>query len=163
MLALSLCESHLILPLGVLLSVAAVVIILSRNKDDYSFSDKMGSKVKGCGPSTEKFAIPNSSHHFVPTHPRHPWLLSGSNWIDVLQICCLKLCLDFLWRLLNFIQIDCSPSCIFHTIVPHEIKNNLLEYVGVQILDSLSARMRQQPNGVDHLHCGTKTLHWVAI
>ena len=156
MLSLSWCESHLILPLGILLSVGAVAIILFKNKEDFSFIHKMGSKVKGCVPSTEgqwKFVIPYSSHHFVPTHPSLPWLGSGSNWIDVKsalrQICCLKHCLDFLWRLTNFIQVVGSPSCIFHAIVPDEIKNNPLEYMEVQI-----------PKGVDHLRGSpTKTLH----
>ena len=33
------------------------------------------------------------------------------------------------------------------------------EYMQMQILDSLSARMRQQPEDVDHLRCSpTKTL-----
>ena len=168
MLSLSWCESHLILPSGVLLSMGAVVIILSKNKDDYSFIDKMGSIVKGWSPSTalkanEKFVISNSSHHFVPTHSSHPSLWSWSNWIDaksaLWQICCLKLCLDFL-SLINFIQVVGSPSCIFHSIVPDEIKNNPLEYMEVRILDSLSARMRQQPKGVNHLHCSpTKFSH----
>ena len=60
---------------------------------------------------------------------------------------------------MNFIQVVGSPSCTFQAIVPDEIKNNTLEYMEVQILDSLSVRMRQQPKGVDHLRCSpTKTL-----
>ena len=78
----------------------------------------------------ENFLIPNSSLHFAPTHRSYPWLWSGSNWIGVKsalqQICCLKLCLDFLWRLMNFIQVVGSPSCLFHAIVPDEIKINPL-------------------------------------
>ena len=68
-----------------------------------------------------KFVIPNLSHHFVPTHPSCCW--SGSDWIAtksaLWQICCLKLCLEFLWRFLNFIQVVGSPSGIF--IVPDEV------------------------------------------
>ena len=61
---------------------------------------------------------------------------------------------------MNFIQVVGSLSCIFHAIVPDEIKSYPLEYMEVQILDSLSARMRQQLKGVDHLRCSpTKTLH----
>ena len=42
---------------------------------------------------------------------------------------------------------------------PNEIGKNPLEYLEVQILDSLSARKRQQPEDVDHLRCSpTKTL-----
>ena len=44
-----------------------------------------------------------------------------------------------------------SLSCIFHVIEPDEIGENPLEYLMVQILDSLSARMRQQPEDVDRL------------
>ena len=52
-----------------------------------------------------------------------------------------------------------SPLCIFHVIVPDEIGENPLEYLEVQILDSFPARMRQQPEDVDHLRCSpTKTL-----
>ena len=50
-------------------------------------------------------------------------------------------------------------SCIFHMIVPDEIGKNPLEYLEVQVLDSLSARMRHQPKDVDHMRCNsTKTL-----
>ena len=145
--------------------MGAVIIILSKNKDDYMFLDKMGSKSKDVAHplwANEKFVVPNSSHHFVPTHPSHPWLWSGPNWIHVKStlrhICCLKLCLDFLWRLMNFIQVVGSSSCIFHVTVPDEIKNNPLEYMKVQILESLSVRMRQQPKGVDHLRCSPSVL-----
>ena len=51
--SVSWCEPHLILPLCVLLSVGAVFITCSKTKDDYSFIRKMGSKVKGRGPSAE--------------------------------------------------------------------------------------------------------------
>ena len=65
---------------------------------------------------------------------------------------------------LNFIEVVGSPVCIFHVIVPDEIGNDRLEYMGVQILDSISARMRQQPEDVDHLHCShIKTSRQVAI
>ena len=59
----------------------------------------------------------------------------------------------FLVGVINFIQVVGSPSCIFHIVVPDEIGNNSLEYMGVQILDSLHATMRQQPENVDHLRC----------
>ena len=55
--------------------------------------------------------------------------------------------------LMNFILVIGSPLCIFNDIVPGEIRNNPLEYKGEQIPDSLSARMRQQPENVDHLRC----------
>ena len=63
-------------------------------------------------------------------HPSHSWFWSGSDRIDLKSalrhLCCLKFCLDFLWRLMNFIQIVRSPSCIFHVIVQDEIRKNLL-------------------------------------
>ena len=59
----------------------------------------------------------------------------------------------FLWRLINFIQAVGSPLSIFHFIVLDEIGKNPLEYMKVQILDSFSATMRQQPENVDHLRC----------
>ena len=79
--------------------------------------------------------------------------------------------IQLIWRALydkfaggGCIQVVGSPSCIFHVIVPDEIGNNPLEYKGVQILDSLSARMRQQPENVDHLRCSpAKTSRYVAI
>ena len=40
--------------------------------------------------------------------------LGLTDWIDVKsilqQICCPKLCLDFVWSLINFIQVDRFPS-----------------------------------------------------
>ena len=112
--------------------------------------------------ANKKFVIPNLSHHFVPMHPSHFWFWSGSDYIDMKsalrQICCPKLCLDFLWGLINFIHVVGSPSCISHVIVLDGTRNNPLEYMGVQILDSLSVRMRKQPENVDHLRCSpTKT------
>ena len=60
---------------------------------------------------------------------------------------------------MNFIQVVGSPSYIFHVIVPDEIGNNPLEYMEVQILDSLSVTITQPPEDVDHLRCSpTKTL-----
>ena len=58
-----------------------------------------------------------------------------------------------MWRLVNFIQAVGSPSGIFHVIVSDEISKNPVEYMEVQILESLSAKMRQQPENVDHLRC----------
>ena len=67
--------------------------------------------------------------------------------------------LDFLWWLINFTQAVGSPSSIFYIIMLDEIGKNPLEYMKVQILDSLSVRMRQQPENVDHLGCSPiKTL-----
>ena len=42
------------------------------------------------------------------------------------HICCLKFCLDFLWRLMNFIHLVGSPSCIFHVIAQDKITTNPL-------------------------------------
>ena len=114
--------------------------------------------------ANEKFVIPNLSHHFVPMNQSHTWFWYGSDLIGaksaLQQICCLYLCLNFLWWLVNFIQVVCSPSCIFRVFVLEEIgKKNLLEYMEEQILDPLSARMRQQPENVDHRRCSPiKTL-----
>ena len=54
---------------------------------------------------------------------------------------------------MNFVQAVTSPSGIFYVIVSDEIGKNPQEYMEVQMLDSLSARTRQQPENVDHLRC----------
>ena len=85
----------------------------------------------------QKFVIPNLSHHFVPMHPSHFWFWSGSDWIDeksaLRQICSLNLCLNFVWRLVNFIQAVGSPSGLFHIIVSYEIGKNPLVYMKAKI------------------------------
>ena len=132
-----------------LFSVGAVFITCFETKDDYSFIGKMGRKSKEMAhalKADEKFVIPNLSHHFIPTHPTHSWFWSGSDWIDaksaLQQICCINL--DFLWRVMNFIRAVASPSGIFLFMVSDAIGKKSLEYMDVQILDSFSARMRQQ-------------------
>ena len=66
--------------------------------------------------------------------------LGLADWIDVKstlrQICCPKLCLDFVWSLKNFIQVHRSPSQIVHIIVLDDIRQNLLEHMEVLIPDS---------------------------
>ena len=52
------------------------------------------------------------------------------------QMCCPKLCPGFLWSLINFIQVDGSPSYTSRTIVSDEIRQNPLEYMEVLIPDS---------------------------
>ena len=51
--------------------------------------------------------------------------LGLTDWIGaksaLWQICCFRLCLYFIWGLINFIQVDGSPLCIFHVIVSDEI------------------------------------------
>ena len=95
--------------------------------------DQMSKEIGDPLRADEKFMIQIFSlsyRHFVPTHPSHSWFWSGSHRIDaksaLRHICCLKFCLDFLWRLMDFIQVVGSPSCIFHVIVPDEIRKNLL-------------------------------------
>ena len=138
-------------PKDILLSAGAVFIISSKTKDEYGFIIKMVSKVKGCGPSTEdQWNVFDSKFmSSLCTNAPKPSLVLIWVWWNLPQIYCFKLCLDFLWRLMNLIQVVGSPSCIFHVIVPNEVGNNPLEYVEVQILDSLYARMRQQPEDVD--------------
>ena len=41
------------------------------------------------------------------------------------QMCCVKLCLVFFWRLINIIRVDGSPLRILHVIVSDQIKHNL--------------------------------------
>ena len=60
-------------------------------------------------------------------------------WIDVkstVQICSPKICLDVMWSLTNFIQVDRSPSLIFYIIILDEIRQSPLEYMEVLIPDS---------------------------
>ena len=78
--------------------------------------DQMSKDVADRLRDDEKFVIPNLSlsyRHFVPTHQSHSWFWSGSDRIDaksaLRHICCLKFCLDFLWRLMNFIEVVGSP------------------------------------------------------
>ena len=77
----------------------------------------------------ETFGIPNLSlsyRHFVSTHPSHSRFWAGSDRIDAKSTLRHICCLDFLWRLRNFMQVVGSPSCIFHIIVPDEIRKNPL-------------------------------------
>ena len=66
--------------------------------------------------------------------------LGLTDWTDVKstlwQIGCPKLCLDFVWSLMNFIQVYRSPSWVFLIIVLDEIRQNLREYMEVLIPDS---------------------------
>ena len=94
--------------------------------------DRMSKDVTDPPRANKKFVIPNLSssyHHFVPMQPSHSWFWSGFGRIDAKSalghICCLKLGLDFLWRLKNFIQVVGSPSCIFHVIVSDKIRKIL--------------------------------------
>ena len=150
--------------------MGAVFIICSKTNDYYSFIGNMRSKVRGSGRSTERRSkVCDSELIFILSSlctnaPKPSWFWSGSDRIDakstLRHICCLKFCLDFLWRLMNFKQVVGPPSCIFHINVPDKIRKKSTEYMEVQILDSLSVRMRQQPEGVDHLRCSpTKTLN----
>ena len=99
--------------------------------------DQMSKDVGDPLRDDEKFMIKNLSlsyRHFVPTHPSYSWFWSESHRIDpkraLRHICCLKFCLDFLRRLMNFIQVVGSPSCIFHVIVPDEIRKIYWVHVG---------------------------------
>ena len=66
--------------------------------------------------------------------------LGLTDWIDVKrtlrQICCPKLYLDFVWSLMNFIQVDRPHRKIVHIFVLGEIRQNLLDYIYVLIPDS---------------------------
>ena len=113
--------------------------------------------------ANKNFRFRISSIHFVPMHPIHSSFWAGSDWIDVKgalqQICCLKICLDFCVKVYEFCTGSWFPIVLVNVIVLDEIENDSLEYMGVKILDSLSARMRQPPEDVDHLHCSpSKTL-----
>ena len=149
MISRSWCESHLILPLGVLLSMGAVCIIHSKIKDDYSFIDKKGSKVKGCDPSTEgQWKVCDSE--FITslcTNASKPHLVLIWDWLNWCEGRFTTNLLPqtpsgFLAEVGEFYTGNWFPSCIFNVIVPDEIGNTPLEYMAVQILDSLSARMR---------------------
>ena len=116
--------------------MGAVFIICSETKDYYSFMGNVKSNVKGRGRYTEgRWKVCDSEFIFILsslcTNAPKPFLiLIGSDRIDaksaLRHICCLNLCLDFLGRLMNFIQVVGSPSCLFHVIVPDEIRKNPL-------------------------------------
>ena len=149
--------------------MGAVFIICSETKDNYSFIGNMRSNVKGRGRSTEgRCRVCNSEFIFILsslcTNAPKPFLVwSGSDRIDtksaLQHICCLKFCLDFIWRLMNFIQVVGSTIVHISSYCAGWNQEKNTEYMKVQILDSLVARMRQQPEDVDHLPCSpTKTL-----
>ena len=128
--------------------------------------DQMSKDVTDPLRADEKFVIPNISlfyRQFVPTHPSHSWFWSGSDRNDaksaLRHIFCLEFCLDFLWRLVNFIEVIGSSSCIFHVNMPDQEKIHWIHGGADPRLPlCLSARMRQQSEDVDHLHCSpTKT------
>ena len=103
----------------------------------------------------EKFVILNLSHHFVPMHPSHSWFWNGSDWIDAKSalrlICCLNICLNFCggWWIL------------YRQLIPHRayfallcrMKSVKIRWNTWRCRSTLSARMRQQPENLDHLRC----------
>ena len=85
--------------------------------------DQMSNDVADPLRADGKYVIPNISlsyRHLLLTHPSDSWFWSGSDRIDAKSafrhICCLKFCLDFLWRLMNFIQIVGS-HCTYFTLL----------------------------------------------
>ena len=158
MLSLSWCESHFILPLGILLSVGAVFVTCSENKDDYSFIGKMESKVNGCGPSAEgRWKVCNSEFiSSLCTNAPKPFLVLI--WVR-LNWCKERFTTNLLPQSLSRFPVTIGE---FYTGSGFPIghisrycvgwnRKNPLEYMEVQLLDSIPARMRQQPENVDHL------------
>ena len=113
----------------------------------------------------EKFMIPNLTYrYFVPTHPSHSWFWSGSDRIDAKSVFAtylLPLFLSgFLMEIEEFYTGSWFPIVHISCYCARWNKEKSTEYMEVQILDSLSARVRQQPEDMDHLRCSpTKTLH----
>ena len=144
-----------------LLSVGAVFITYSETKDDYRFIGKMESKVKGRGASAEgRWKVCDSEFiSSLCTYAPKPFLVLIWVWLNwckehfATNLLPQSLSGYLVWRLVNFIQAVGSPSGIFHVIVSDEFSKNPVEYMEVQILESLSAKMRQQPENVDHLRC----------
>ena len=135
--------TRLILSLGVLLSEGALFIICSKTKDDHSFIDKMGSKVK------------NVATHWGPMKCLWFWiyLITLYQHTQAIPVCDLGL-IELMWIALydqfvasNSVWISCRGwwilyrfcyrPCVFHVIVLDEIGNNPPEYMEVQILYSL--------------------------
>ena len=108
-----------------------------------------GSKIKGSGPCAEGWWKVCDSKFIssLYTNTPNPFLVLILVWFNWCKErftinCCLNL--DFLWRLMNFIRAVAYPSGIFLFMVSDAIGKKSLEYMNVQILDSFSARMRQQ-------------------
>ena len=155
------CEQHLILPLGVWLSVVAEFICSKTSIPSMTRWNRKSRNLAHPLKANEMFAILNWS---LCTNAHKPFLVLIWVWLNWCEECFTTNLLPqnlsgFLVEVDEFYTRVGSPSCIFHVIVPDEIWKNPLEYLEVQILDSLSARMRQQPEDVDHLRCNpTKTL-----
>ena len=128
--------------------------------------DQMSKDVADPLRADEKFMIPNLSlsyRHFVPTHPSHSRFWSGSDRIDVKSALWLHQILSwFLMEVDEFYTCSWFPIVHISRYCAGWNQEKSTEYMEVQILDSLSAcsaRMRQQPEDVDHLRCSpTKTL-----
>ena len=127
-------------------------------RHDYRFIDEMWSKVKGCGPSTEGQWKVYDSEFISPlcTNAPKPFLVLIWVWLNW---CEKRFITDLLPRTLSGFLVEIDE---FHTgswfsfmhirvFVPDEIGNNPLDYMEVQILDTLSARMTRLPKDVDHL------------
>ena len=113
-------------------TMVGAVLICSKTKDDYSFNDKVESKVKGCCPSTEgqwkvcdsKFisSLCNNSHK--------PFLVLIWVWLNWCEECFTA---NFLPQTLSGFLVGVdefyigagSKSCTFHVIVPDEIHWNI--------------------------------------
>ena len=142
------------------------VFTCPKTKDDYSPNDKVESKFKGYGPSTEgQWKVCDSEFISSLCYNSHkPFLVLIWVWLNWCDECFTANLLPhtlsgFLVEVDEFYIGVGTQSCIFHVIVPDEIGKNPLEYLEEQILDSLSVRMSHQPGDVDHLHCSlTKTL-----
>ena len=153
--------------------MGAVFIICSETKDYHSFIDNVRSNVKGRGRSTGgRWKVCDSECIFilsspVPTHPIIPGFDRGLIELMRRALCDIFAASNSVWISYGGWWI------LYRQLVPHRAYFTLLcrtksgkstEYMEVQILDFLSAKMGQQPEDVDHLRCSpTKTLHWVAI
>ena len=147
--------------------VGAVFITCSEPKDDNSFIGKMGSNVKECGPSAEgRWKV-----YLIILHQR-TWAIPGSD-LGLIEL--MQRALYDKFAASSSVWISCRGRWILYgQLVPHRAYftllfrilavKNPLKYMEVLILDFLSARMRQQPEDMDHLRCGpTKKLRWEEI
>ena len=123
MISLSWCEHHLILPLGVWLSVGAVFICSKTSIASMRRWNRKSENVAHPLKANEMFAILNLS---LCTNAHKPFLVLiwvWLNWCECLTTNLLPQTLSgFLVEVDDFYTRVDSPSCIFHMIVPDLIR-----------------------------------------
>ena len=142
------------LPLGVLLSVGAVFTICSKPNmmiASLAIWDRKSKDLAHPLRANGKFVIPNLSHHAHKLFLIWVWL---NCYKERFMTNLLPQTLSgFLLEVIEFYTGSWFPIGHISCCCAGWNRKNPLEYMEVQILESLSARTRQQPEDMDYLRC----------